>query len=385
MYLALYNEAREHLTNVCNVTYELTARVYDPDGFSATGVCDVDVNTACIAVLNDDDGNYRYACFVDSIKPEKQKRTVKGLDFKTLWDTDVLLDFTEENSFNGKLSEIFKKVKTAVFGETDSVHIPEDDRDTTADYGSYAGTYQIVNAYAFLKKYLKYYEYNLESRYDVTSGKILFSFVKCADQVTVDLGDFIHELTTTSQATNRTVATIKYDVKTPVTDESGNIIYTNVPETDEAGNTVKNEEGNIVYVPQYKPRPKDLATLYYYRTKDNQIVQGDADGTGIEGRLYPVRTKWFEGESLAEAQRDAIYELANARYVDNVVIDHFGVIDPIDLTCYPLYSKVELYYEGKLYQTLPISEKITKLDESGEHTKIKLGFKKILLTEIIKQ
>ena len=79
-----------------------------------------------------------------------------------------------------------------------------------------------------------------------------------------------------------------------------------------------------------------------------------------------------------------MYELANSRYVDNIIIDNNITVDPLDFAVYPLYTKVDLYYDGKLYKTLPISEKITKLDASGQSTKIKLGFKKILLTEIIK-
>ena len=101
--------------------------------------------------------------------------------------------------------------------------------------------------------------------------------------------------------------------------------------------------------------------------------------------MYPVKTKWFESEYLADAQFDAVYELANARYVDNIVIDNNKTVDPIDFSAYPLYTKVALYYEGKLYKTLPISEKNTTFDASGENVKIKLGFKKILLTEIIKK
>ena len=66
------------------------------------------------------------------------------------------------------------------------------------------------------------------------------------------------------------------------------------------------------------------------------------------------------------------------------MIDNNITIDPIDFSVYPLYTKVKLDYGGKLYKTLPISEKITTLDGSGENTQIKLGFKKILLTEIIK-
>ena len=379
MYIALYDENRRHITNVDNVTYDKTVRVYDPDSFSAEGVSSEDINDAKVVVVNDDAGNYRYACFADTVTPDKNKRTIKGLDFKTLWDTEILLDYTADGSFNGKLSAIFTKIKTLVFGGSDTtvgkipvrVIIPTDNTDTTAVYGSYQGTYQLVNAYSFLKCYLKYYEYNIESEYDIVNGEIVFTFTKCTSRIEINLSDFIYELTTTSATTNKAVATIKYDVQTPETDANGNIIYTNVQEIDESGNPKVDEDGNPVYVPKYKPRPTSIATRYYYRDKDNNIVQSDADGD-IDGRLYPVKTKWFESEYLADAQFDAVYELANARYVDNIVIDNNKTVDPIDFSAYPLYTKVALYYEGKLYKTLPISEKITTFDASGENVKIKL-------------
>lgn len=391
MYIALYDENRRHITNIDHITRELTVRVYDNDSFSAEGVCDTDINDAKIAVVNDDAGKYLYACFADSIKPEYNKRTIKGLDFKSLWDTEVMIDYTAENSFDGRLSAIFEKVRRAVFGTADTavrkipveVIIPQDDTDTTAVYGSLQGTYQLTNAYKFLKCYLKYYEYNIETRYDVVSEKIIFSFVKCSHSVSVDLRDFIHELTTTSVTTNKAVATIKYNVETPLTDANGKVIYTDIQKTDDDGNPVYDKDGNPEYIPKYKPRPSTIATRYYYRDKDNNIVQSDSKGD-IDGRLYPVSTKWFEAEYLADAQFNAVYELANSRYVDNIVIDNSITLDPIDFSDYPLYTKVKLYYDGKLYKTLPISEKIMKLDSSGESTKIKLGFKKILLTEIIK-
>lgn len=391
MYIAIYDENKNHITNVDNVTYDLTTRVYDNDSFTAEGVCDVDINNAKIAVLNDDSGNYEYACFADGITPEYNKRKVKGLDFKTLWDTEILLDYTAEGSFDGKLSAIFTKIKQLVFDGSDVaankipvvVNIPQDDTDTTSTYGSYAGTYQLVNAYKFLKCYLKYYEYNIESYFDVAAGKIVFTFVKCTDAVSVGLSDFIHELTTTSSATNKAVATIKYNVETPATTADGNIIYTNIQKTDNNGDPVTDKEGNPVYIPVYQPRPSTLVTVYYYRDKDNNIVQSDDSGN-ISGRLYPVKAKYYESEYLADAQFNAVYELANARYVDNIIIDNNKTIDPIDFSIYRLYTKVALYYNGKLYKTLPISEKIITLDGSGKNTKIKLGFKKILLTEVIK-
>jgi hypothetical protein len=357
MYIALYNENRNHITNVNHATYDATLRVYDNDSFTAEGVCAEDINDAKIAVLNDDVGNYKYACFSDVITPDANKRTIKGLDFMTLWDTEILLDYTPSGSFDGRLSAIFNKIKNLVFNGSDltinkipvEVTIPTDNTDTTTVYGSYQGTYQLVNAYTFLKCYLKYYEYNIESYYDVARGVIVFTFVKCTTALNVDLSDFIYELTTTSTATNKAVATIKF-----------------TPEN----------EGD--------PRPSSIATIYYYRDADNNIVQSDEVGN-IANRLYPVKAKWFESEYLADAQFNAVYELANARYVDNIIIDNNITLDPIDFSAYPLYTKVGLYYEGQLYKTLPISEKNTTFDGNGENTKIKLGFKKILLTEIIKK
>lgn len=391
MYIAIYDENVEHITNVDNATYDLTQRVYDNDTFTAEGVCDVDINDAKIAIVNDDAGNYVYACFADTVTPEYNKRSVKGLDFKSLFDTEILLDFTPEGSFDGRLSAIFRKAAAAVFDVTDAavkkiaveVIIPDDNTDTTETYGSLQGTYQIKNAYSFLKCYLKYYEYNIETKFDVVARKIIFKFTKCAERVAVNLSDFIYELTTTSAAANKAVATIKYNVETPQTDASGNIIYSDVQETDASGNPVYNDDGTPKMLPKYQPRPTTIATRYYYRDKDNNIVQADAAGN-IDGRLYPVKQKWFESEYLADAQFNAVYELANSRYVDNIIIDNNITVDPLDFAVYPLYTKVDLYYDGKLYKTLPISEKITKLDASGQSTKIKLGFKKILLTEIIK-
>ena len=391
MYIAIYDENVEHITNVDNATYDLTQRVYDNDTFTAEGVCDVDINDAKIAIVNDDAGNYVYACFADTVTPEYNKRSVKGLDFKSLFDTEILLDFTPEGSFDGRLSAIFRKVAAAVFDVTDAavkkiaveVIIPDDNTDTTETYGSLQGTYQIKNAYSFLKCYLKYYEYNIETKFDVVARKIIFKFTKCAERVAVNLSDFIYELTTTSAAANKAVATIKYNVETPQTDASGNIIYSDVQETDASGNPVYNDDGTPKMLPKYQPRPTTIATRYYYRDKDNNIVQADAAGN-IDGRLYPVKQKWFESEYLADAQFNAVYELANSRYVDNIIIDNNITVDPLDFAVYPLYTKVDLYYDGRLYKTLPISEKITKLDASGQSTKIKLGFKKILLTEIIK-
>lgn len=114
-------------------------------------------------------------------------------------------------------------------------------------------------------------------------------------------------------------------------------------------------------------------------------------------KIFDQISKAIKQVELSHVRDDKIKELShfsvlardiskdsNARYVDNIIIDSNKTIDPIDFSGYRLYTKVALYYDGKLFKTLPISEKIITLDGDGKNTKIKLGFKKILLTEVIK-
>lgn len=363
MYLAIYDENKNHITNIDNATFDLTQRVYDADSFSAVGQSVENINDAKYLILCDKSGKYMYSCFVDNITPEDNTRSVKGMDFKTVFDTEILLDYTSPASFDGRLSSIFRKAAELVLNDPDvmmqkiavNLVIPDDATDTTGIFGSRQDTYEIVNAYKFLKAYLKYYEYNVEAAFNPVTGCIDIAFVRCTRRQTLVLADFIHELQTTSQTTNKAVATLSFEPKQ------------------------KDAEDNEVIV----PRPDTLATKYYYLTKQNDIVEADAAGN-VPGRIYPVRAKLFESEYLADAQFDAVNELANARYVDNVVLDNNAVVDPLDLSGFPLYTKFDLYYDGKFYKTLPMSEKNTVADGSGTNTKIKLGFKKVLLTEIIK-
>lgn len=362
MYIAIYElfEQRQlkHIANISGISYDLTRRVYDFDTFTASGVCDEDINNGLIAILNDDYGNYIYACFIDSIKIDGNKTTIKGLDFRTIFDSEILLDYTSTGSFAPELYSIFYEVVDKVFRLEASRRIDYkfDITDSYGDnpktyelLGDYDGQYIIVNAYKFLKAYLKYYEFNIETRFDIIDNYILFNFVRNTQVVEIDLTDFIHELTTTSQTTNMAIATIRF---TPTEENT--------------------------------KRPEDIATCYYYRTLDNDIIQTYNEDY-IADCIYPLKTKIFEREYLSEAQFEAVYELANSRYVDNIIIDNNLILDPIDLSEYPLYTKVQLFYKGKKYKILPISEKIETLDINGKNTKIKLGFKKILLTEVIKK
>lgn len=66
-------------------------------------------------ILNDDEGNYQYACFTNGIKKDNDLRKIKGKDFRQILNTDVLLDYTEENSFSPILYDILEKVCEKIF------------------------------------------------------------------------------------------------------------------------------------------------------------------------------------------------------------------------------------------------------------------------------
>ncbi|MBS6561973.1 MAG: hypothetical protein KH328_01335 [Staphylococcus sp.] len=364
MYISVYDENKKHIENINNVTFELTQRVYDFDNFSAKGISTIDISNTCFMILNDDEGNYQYACFT-RIKKDDDLREIKGQDFRQILNTEILLDYTEENSFSPVLYDILEKVCEKVFLSEDEtiskieidfiIPVEAKDINTEEFFGNLQNTYKIINAYTFLKGYLKFYEYNLTSKFDEPTGKIIFAFEKVTTQILIDLNDFTSTLETTSNEVNKAVATIKFE---PIS---------------------KDADGNEIIT----PRPSTLDTKYYYRTKDNQIVEGDEYGN-IEGRIYPVIQKIFESEYLASSQYDAVYELANARYVDNIILDNNSAIDPIDLSTCKLYTMFHLYTNGKYYKDLPITEINKKYDATGFQTKVKLGFKKIYLTEIIK-
>ena len=124
------------------------------------------------------------------------------------------------------------------------------------------------------------------------------------------------------------------------------------------------------------------AIKYYYLTTDNQIVESDQYGD-IPNRYYPVKSRVFIEEYLANAQFQAILELANQRYVDSIMINANSPLNPIDLSTVGLFDLIEIY-DNNYKKTLPVAEKHLKIDKEGIDFKLKLGFKKERLSEIIR-
>lgn len=130
----------------------------------------------------------------------------------------------------------------------------------------------------------------------------------------------------------------------------------------------------------YLPRP-NLPEKIYTLGKNNKIYEGYAPE---EERIYPIVTKLFESTYLSEAQLNAVYEIVNNRYVENIVIEQNNMINTLDLASLELNTKIRVYDENGNFKDIPIAEKTYTSVEKEEKVTIKLGFKKTLLTEIIK-
>lgn len=132
----------------------------------------------------------------------------------------------------------------------------------------------------------------------------------------------------------------------------------------------------------FRPRP-NLPEKVYTLGNDNEIYSGYAPE---EKRIYPIVSKVFESTYLSEAQLNAVYELVNNRYVENIIVTQHNIANqtPVDLGAIELYTPIRVYDDNGFYKDIPISEKTYVWKEREKFTDIKLGFKKTLLTEIIK-
>lgn len=379
MYISLYGLVGgtiNHITNLINVEIEYTARLFDFDSFSAKGISDVDFSNALFYVVYNDDGSFiepvsartytGWTGMVKNIKRENENSNLwsfKGEDFRELLNTEVIIDYTQEplSRYSLTLNSVFKKVtdlidKTNTFPLTISFGIPSDTTDTSSLI-DYRGTYLIKNAYTFLRTYLSYYGYYISPKFYPQSKSLEFSFnsvntLNRYGYLKLKLKDFTYTRTSNDLDINSAVATITW-------------------------NTTKEVDGVTVT----SPRPV-LPTKTYYLGKDNQIYESLPSATN---RLYPIKARIFEEEMLANAQFNAIYELANSRYPENIQITSDNVYEIIDFD-YDVYlfRMISAYDDNGNYKDLPVTEMQYKITPLKKDIVVKLGFKKMLLTQIIK-
>lgn len=484
-YIAVYGRDGSHISNIELSKWNITKKVFDLDISNYEGYSDEDITSGFIFVMNDKYGNKEYSGFMKSIVQDKKTGhvTFKGEDLRTIWDTEVLLDFTPFNHrLDYKLEDMFKFVRDAVLDQASSlitinITIPSNST-TTEAVGRFDGTYTFTNAKEFLKTYLAYYKYYLAADYDIDNNEINFEFVQANMTRSIRLDDFIFTQTMSDVKTNHTVARIKSDINLqPIKTwvycseaefnaayaagnasmelevESANAIpldpetlpdgyafrgSNQVPEdtyyywkvakaefvwqrfhpiyADPSGQDYWNNYNptkklaasysSTPYVghPELDPNDYELGvpikitypygTEYYKVVLNTQELSDTIQKTeyylGLDNeiytnsimennQIYPVKTKYYEDEYFAKAQFNAIWELVNSRYNENVIID--GVSSPVDIRTYNLFDMITVHDSNGDSKELPVSE----IRWTNRSYTVKLGFKKERFTDIMKE
>ena len=495
MYAAIYGYDksagfREHLGNVLNIEYNVFEKTFDFGYATIKGSIQNDISKSLLYVINSESGRNMFAGFVKNIKPEPNTTIIsfKGDDFRKIFDTSIVLDFTQESLPSHTVKALFNMVCNQIAAVDDpfisalpiQFIIPEDLSDTKI-IADYTGTYMVVNAANFLKVYLSWYGYWIKSSYSEVNDSLVFEFKKAPVlPIEIKLKDFVHEKTSSDIKTNKVIATIKFEILSeeavwedsvidyynanpdnravmvgnippdpsgyvpgfalklieaftfisadlndyqtsnnqynkmiswndpnpplapPTSQEaieaSGNpnsygenavlkvlwydvnngIIYTQYP------TYIKTSILSVSYFKlsdyTFSPRP-NLPQRIYTLGKDNNIYSGYAPDSL---RIFPIVTKIFESTYLSEAQVNAVFEIVNNRFVENILITSDTLATPINLSTLDLYTTIRVFDDIGEYKEIPISEKSTTHSSEKSDCEIKLGFKKTLLTEIIK-
>ena len=473
MFVSIYDRGQSHITNADVSKYKVTKKVFELDVSSFTGQSDIDITTGLVFVFKDSNGIATYSGFMKNIVQDEDTGvfSFKGEDFRKIFDTVVLLDFTDLDvvGFNDfEIKEIFGITKDAVVAQATTIFtlnftIPND-QELTINIADYTGTYFTANALSFLKIYLAYYNYYILTSFDENDLEINFEFVENTTTEEIKLNDFIFAKSSTDTKTNRTIARLKFDTlivgerewrhydsglapaayaaqpssnKATTTTLIANIdidlyvdgfwmettgVYTNyyISRTivnnwqyssvdyynlQDASNRATDTDSLDHQLPSLDPNdydlgfcikvivgavtnyfkcilntaelPATLAVKYYELGLDNVIYE---TGMVDANRIYPVSTKIYISEFLAKAQFNAIWELVNSRYNDNIVLTYVEKA-PLDIKDWDLYTLITVYDKNGIAKELPVAEITITQDDYL----VKLGFKKTRFTDIIKE
>src|SRR5690554_6498526 len=221
MYIEMYDRQLNHIANVRDVKYEYTRRVYDLDTSNFSGVCDVNITDAVIFVLCNEYGDYEYSGFVKNLSQDKKLVKFSGEDFKSIFDTEIALNYTKEIFTSPRfLGDMFAEVANTLEEQIqimteliDIEFIIPNPIESIVWIGTYDFEYVIKNAKNFLKPYLAYYNYFIDSKFDRVNKKIVYEIKKTELEEDIKLEDFEFEHKLTDVKTNQTEAVLKWKTR----------------------------------------------------------------------------------------------------------------------------------------------------------------------------
>ncbi len=203
----------EQKANIKIESFDITSRAYDNDTGRVVGANEEDVSNPFMFELRNIQNEHIYSGFIKNWKYKDGKINFNVIDFRTVIDTDILLDYSHgDNDF--RLFKMFEKVATQISQNSKQLiydfNYPVDEVDTRF-IADYSNEYIIVNALSFLKVYLGYYNYVIDKEYNHETSSLIFTFRKQSEEATeIKLEDFYHDKVKNDISTNQTIATIKF-------------------------------------------------------------------------------------------------------------------------------------------------------------------------------
>jgi hypothetical protein len=143
---------------------------------------------------------------------------------------------------------------------------------------------------------------------------------------------------------------------------------------------VRTYDGSNYYywqVGQVPRQPKPVPSRNYYLGKDNQIYE---EFIAPANQIFPVQQKIIAEEFFYKAQFNAVYELVNSRFNQNIIVLDNSKVNPLELSNLGLNAQITVYDKLNNVAILPVSE----IEIRHGKKRVKLGYKKIFLTEVIK-
>lgn len=271
-----------------------------------TCICEAfteDIQPAFLVIKNDL-GKYVYGSLSGiPVLNSENKTEITGTDLKSMLASDIVLTLLESCETVGSyLNALFTKWKPIIAAPVELVYENNADAITLTSLKPTTGT-KIVNVWEEIKSYLAFYDLYIDSKIDLVNKKIIYTIGK-----------------TMLNAVN--VRLWEYGIR-----NYGKWIT-----------TVNETQG--IYGSGY------LEGTRFILLKNNNITSN----TALRD-IYPVKKKLFYAETREEADREALTNLLDSLYNENIDIKD-------DDKNYDFTTACDVYIKrgGGKYKTLPIGE-----------------------------
>ncbi|MGE4321057.1 MAG: hypothetical protein AB7E61_06395 [Acholeplasmataceae bacterium] len=301
-----------------HVSGNLTRMAIEYDEGSFEGILDSQIDDPFIFTLHDDVGSIIYSGFIKNWDYDEQTKKVSfdPVDFRIIFDTQVILDFSHDETFDSALSVIFEKVTSALNQQSGNINyqftIPEDLR-LTSEVSNYSDQYIVVNAKEFLKVYLIYFEYYINIQFDPDTLTIHAIFTEAeTDIIDIKLDDFIFEKTQTSIQFNHTQATIKFQTIYDIDSEwsAATVTDFNTAASEDKGTLIADE------LPPLDGYSKDFVLRLIKNAYFEEITETEYDALSVKQEVSIKLTSGDSTPGIIVQTKGTTYNLGNqARYV----------------------------------------------------------------------